>query len=432
MNSRLISGLIVRHLLVLAAGALLGAFYGQVIAGMLVAAAAMLAWHLYNLIRLESWLRVGKLKDSPQGSGFWARVYGHVGVLRERKKVSRKKWRSLVKEFRASTKAFPDAGIILGKNHEILNFNKVARDLLQLQKKRDRGQRIENLVRTPRFVDYLETGDHTTSVEIPSPQDSGVWLSCRLIPYGPNQSLLLLRDITEHVEMERMRHDFVANASHELRSPLTVMAGYLDVMRDDEEMPETWRQPVVEMTVQAHRMSRLVEDLLKLSQLESASSASPEKEVNVAAILCSARKDALASSLGPKNVELELESEAKLLGDLTEIQSVVSNLVSNALRYTPRDGRVTISWKDDDNGGHLAVSDTGIGISNEDLPRITERFYRADPGRARQAGGTGLGLAIVKHALKHHEGELEIVSEVGEGSTFTCHFPRKRLATSGI
>lgn len=430
MMDRPLTALLLRHLAVLLAGALIGALYGQIFAGMLVAALGMLTWHLVNLYRLETWLRTGDLNDSPSGDGLWARTYGQVGVLREKKRRSSKDWRRLVKEFRASTKAFPDAGIILGPNQEILNFNKVARELLDLQKKRDRGQRVENLIRIPRFVDYMRSDEHAEGVEIQSPINPAIWLSCRLIPYGPDQSLLLLRDITRSVEVERMRHDFVANASHELRSPLTVISGYLDGLADDAELSETWRQPVAEMREQAYRMGRLVADLLQLSKLESSVLSPTDKEVNVAAVLCSAKKDALSLEVRPQDIELCLDSDATLLGDLTEIQSVVSNLISNAIRYTPPEGSITISWSVDDQGGHLSVADTGIGISEEDLPRITERFYRADEGRDRQAGGTGLGLAIVKHALKHHEGELEIVSQQGAGSTFSCHFPPSRVSTN--
>lgn len=430
MMSQPLSAMLARHAAVLAAGGLIGAIYSQIFVGLLAAALAMLGWHLLNLARLENWLRTGELQDSPLGEGFWARVYGQVGQLRDRTRSSSKNWRRLVKEFRASTKAFPDAGIILGPSQEILNFNKVARELLDLHKKRDRGQRIENLIRTPRFVDYMRSDDHTESVEIQSPLNSDVWLSCRLIPYGPDQSLLLLRDITRSIEVERMRHDFVANASHELRSPLTVVSGYLDALADDRELDETWRQPVTEMREQAQRMGQLVEDLLQLSKLESAVSAPMDKEIDVAAVLHSARKDAMALAASPESVDLELESEARILGDLTEIQSVVSNLVSNAIRYTPRRGNITIRWRVDEDGGHLSVADSGIGISEEDLPRITERFYRADEGRARQAGGTGLGLAIVKHALKHHESELEIESQLGDGSIFTCRFPISRVVTN--
>ena len=430
MMDRPLTALLLRHLAVLLAGALIGALYGQIFAGMLVAALGMLTWHLVNLYRLETWLRTGDLNDSPSGDGLWARTYGQVCVLREKKRRCSKDWRRLVKEFRASTKAFPDAGIILGPNQEILNFNKVARELLDLQKKRDRGQRVENLIRIPRFVDYMRSDEHAEGVEIQSPINPAIWLSCRLIPYGPDQSLLLLRDITRSVEVERMRHDFVANASHELRSPLTVISGYLDGLAEDAELSETWRQPVAEMREQAYRMGRLVADLLQLSKLESSVLSPTDKEVNVAAVLCSAKKDALSLEVRPQDIELCLDSDATLLGDLTEIQSVVSNLISNAIRYTPPEGSITISWSVDDQGGHLSVADTGIGISEEDLPRITERFYRADEGRDRQAGGTGLGLAIVKHALKHHEGELEIVSQQGAGSTFSCHFPPSRVSTN--
>jgi two-component system phosphate regulon sensor histidine kinase PhoR len=236
--------------------------------------------------------------------------------------------------------------------------------------------------------------------------------------------------VSQRVKIERVRRDFVANASHELRSPLTVIMGYLDALAEDERIPENWHQPISVMQDQSVRMRRLVEDLLQLSKLESGQSVPKDRVVDVAAMISAARKEALALPEHPDHIEIDLGSRANLLGEETELQSVVSNLVANAVRYTPPEGQVTIRWTVDADGGHLAVQDTGIGISEEDIPRVTERFYRADGGRARQRGGTGLGLAIVKYALRRHDAELEIHSRLGRGSTFICHFPRDRLALS--
>jgi two-component system phosphate regulon sensor histidine kinase PhoR len=414
----------------LAAGAVAGWLYDEVALGVLAAALGALSWHVVHLYRLETWLRTGHIDALPDGSGPWATVFARVGYIREKSRRRRKRWRQLVRELRASAGAFPDGGVLLNAKREIVTYNTAAERLLGLRKSRDRGQRIENLLRHPDFIAYLEGGDYAAGVEVPAPSGGDHWISCLLIPYGPDQSLLLIRDITATIRLERTRRDFVANASHELRTPLTVISGYLDAMAEDDATPATWRTPIAEMRTQSQRMSQLLDDLLQLSRLESGAPCSHEHAVDMVAVVQNARKEALAMPEHPQRVEVDLGSTVRVLGDEVEIHSIVSNLVSNAVRYTPREGCIRISWDVDDGGGHLAVSDTGIGIAEEDIPRITERFYRTDRGRARQKGGTGLGLAIVKHALRRHDADLEIRSRLGEGSAFICHFPRHRLALS--
>lgn len=414
----------------LAAGAFIGFLYDRPTLGALIVALSLLFWHIYNLYRLERWLATGKIAEIPDGDGVWPPVFAKILFIKGKVKRRGKRFRKLVKDLRASTEAFPDGGVVLNQNHEIVNYNQAARLLLGLKKRRDRGQRIENLLRHPDFIDYLSNPGDRQAVDIPSPAGAETWLSCRLISYGPEQTLLLIRDVSQRVKIERVRRDFVANASHELRSPLTVIMGYLDAMADDGRIPDGWQQPIIVMQDQAVRMRRLVEDLLQLSKLESGQSVAKDRIVEVAAILSTARKEAFAMPEHPGAIQVEINSPVNLLGEETELQSVVSNLVSNAVRYTPPDGEVRIRWSVDTDGGHLEVQDTGIGIPEEDISRVTERFYRADGGRARQRGGTGLGLAIVKHALRRHDADLEIRSRVGEGSTFVCHFPRDRLALS--
>lgn len=431
MSSAWISFLL-KHAAVVGVATLLGVIYGFPLHGLILALIALVVWHVYNLDRLHRWLDRPESVTAPGGDGSWARVFARIQHVKDRSRLERKKFRRLVKEVRASTKAFPDGGVVLNDRFEIINFNKAARALLGLRKKTDRGMRIDNLIRHPDFVAYLEDEQRTAkeSVEIPSPAHGDIWLSCRLIPFGPGQNLLLTRDITQTIKTEAMRRDFVANASHELRSPLTVIAGYLDVLAEDQECPETWQHPIAEMRDQADRMSQLVRDLLELSRLESGASSPMDRVVDIPAILASARKEVLARDERPRQIDLEVGSDQTVLGEETEIQSVVSNLVSNAVRYTPTEGSIVIRWDVDDDGGHLSVEDTGIGIAREDIPRVTERFFRADEGRARQQGGTGLGLAIVKHALKRHDAELEIRSQPGEGSAFICHFAPRRLTSA--
>lgn len=421
---------LLQHAAIIAAGLLIGWIYDGPVWGLLAALAVLLGWHIFHLYLLERWLGTGDPGPMASGSGPWSQVLARIGAVKERGRRNRRAWMQLVKEIRASTKALPDGGVMLTGDLKIVRCNKAARQMLGLKKKRDRDVRIDNLIRHPEFVAYLESGSTKESVEIPAPGGGDRWLSCRLVPYGMDQKLLLVRDITGSVIMERMRRDFVANASHELRSPLTVITGYLDAMAEDESLPEAWRAPVADMNEQSARMGALIRDLLTLSQLESSESCSRENRVKLGAILAAARRDALLEPQGPRRIELEIGSTADILGEETEIQSIVNNLVTNAVRYTPAEGSVTIGWRTDKKGGYLSVADTGIGIPADEIPRLTERFYRADAGRARQKGGTGLGLAIVKHALKHHDAELEIHSDVGAGSEFVCRFPADRLAVS--
>jgi two-component system phosphate regulon sensor histidine kinase PhoR len=421
---------LVRLGLGLIAGALIGLIYDRPALGTLIVALGFLTWHLYNLYRLDRWLVTGAMAEIPDGEGVWPPVFARIQFIKTKAKRRGKRFRRLVKELRASTEAFPDGGVILNAQHEILNYNLAARLLLDLKVRGDRGQRIENLLRHPDFIAYLRNPGDRQAVEIPSPAAGDTWLSCRLIPYGPDQTLLLVRDVSQRVKIERVRRDFVANASHELRTPLTVIMGYLDTLGDDSQKPSVWQQPVLVMQEQAQRMLRLVEDLLQLSKLESGQSVARDRVVNVSALIEVARRDGLSLLEHPESIDVQINSAVNLLGEELELQSVVSNLVANAVRYTPMDGKVMISWNVDRDGGHLAVVDTGIGMSEADIPRVTERFYRADGGRARQSGGTGLGLSIVKYALRRHDADLEIRSRLGQGSSFICHFPQDRLAPS--
>ncbi|RMF95961.1 MAG: phosphate regulon sensor histidine kinase PhoR [Gammaproteobacteria bacterium] len=421
---------LLQHAALLIAGGFVGWLYDAPFWGLFTATAVLLAWHVYHLYLLERWLTTGAAYPLPAGNGPWSQVIARIELLRRRTRASRDSWRRLVKEIQASTKAFPDGGVILNRELEIVRSNKAARGMLGLKKKRDRGMRIDNLIRHPGFIRYLESGSPKTSVVIPSPLAADRWLSCRLIPFGAEQKLLLVRDISETVNLERMRRDFVANASHELRTPLTVIAGYLDAMADEAEFPAAWREPVRDMQEQAARMRRLVADLLELSRLESAGSSSREQRVDVRGLIDAVLRDALAGEHAGRQLSVEVAQEAALLGEPGELKSILGNLVSNALRYTPADGRISVHWWVDGQGGHLAVRDTGIGIAADDIPRVTERFYRTSAARARQEAGTGLGLAIVKHALKRHDADLEIHSEPGKGSEFICHFPADRVVTS--
>lgn len=418
---------LLRLVLFVAAGGLLGWLYGETLAGLLAASLIALALHLRQLLRLDAALRSGQRIPVPEGRGIWAQVLARVAHQRQRVRKHKRRHRQLLKEIRASTNAIPDGGIVLNGDGEITFYNDAAVELVGLRPKRDRGQRVDNLIRHPEFVAYLRAGRYDEPVTIPSPVDEDVWLSCRIVPYGAGQQLLLVRDITEQTRLARMRRDFVANASHELRSPLTVISGYLDSMVLDPQLPEAWQRPLNEMCRQAVRMNNIMTELLELSRVETATSASMERFVDVAALARDVAEEAASADDAPE-IRLSVDRSFGLYGNGSDLQSVLGNLVSNAVRHTPPDGEVEIVWRREGDDARLSVRDSGEGIAESDLPRLTERFFRVDRGRSRGQGGVGLGLAIVKHALARHGAELEIESRVGAGSVFSCRFPAQRVA----
>jgi two-component system phosphate regulon sensor histidine kinase PhoR len=410
----------------LAAGALIGWIYGRPLLGFLVASLLALVWHVRQLLFFNRALHTGDFDTFRYGEGIWQQMYSRFSYEQERGARYKRMHRQALKEIRKSTNAMPDGAVILNDENEIAFCNRAAKTLAGLKRKKDRGQRVDNILRDPELTLLLETNDSTLTVDIPSPVKNSAWLNCRVVPYGIDQKLLILRDVTDRIVLSRMRRDFVANASHELRSPLTVMSGYLDTMAEDPELVATWALPVQQMQDQAKRMTRIVAELLELSRLESSGRASTDDTVDVSGLITSAC-NACAGQADAPAIELDLESAAQLRGNSGEIESVITNLLSNAMRHTPADGAITMAWRSDSKGASLIVADTGEGIADEHIPRLTERFFRVDRGRAREDGGVGLGLAIVKHVLGRHEAELHVTSEPQVGSEFHCRFPAARV-----
>jgi len=404
-----------------------GLIFGRVDLWIMVVLASYLGLQFANLYRLQRWLKHRSEEDPPDLGGVWGDVVALVGRIYRRKQFHRRRVSQLFREFRRLTAAMPEGVVLLTREREILWFNRTAAQMLGLQRKADFGMRIENLVRHPDFVRYVDAGPRAAPVIIRSTQGEERFFACQLIP-AAEQNLLLVRDVTREARLEAMRKDFVANASHELRSPLTVVTGYLDQLADDPGVDTVWHTPIAEMRRQAERMRLIVDDLLELSRLEASSEEAPYDPVDIGGMLALLRKEVLTRVSRPRDVVLQLDSNLRLLGSETELHSIAANLVSNAVKFTPADGVIEIRWWTDAEGGHLEVKDTGIGIPAEHIPRLTERFYRVDKGRSRKSGGSGLGLSIVKHALQRHGGRLAIDSVEGRGSTFTCHFPVKRLA----
>jgi two-component system phosphate regulon sensor histidine kinase PhoR len=409
------------------AGLGVGWAFGNLGAGLAAALAVHLGWVLANLFRLEWWLRHRNYADPPDVGGVWGEIIAQVVRLHRRKRFHKQRFVQLMRQLQRSTAALPNGVVILNAQREIMWFNRMAAQLLELRSTADLGMRIDNLLREPEFVRYLARKDYSNPVVIRPTMGEDNYLSLQVAPYGDGQLLLLVSDVSRQMRLEAVRRDFVANASHELRSPLTVVSGYLETLGQDPALDPDLSGPVAEMRRQAERMTGIIRDLLELSRLEETDEVVGGAPIDVAALLSLLRKDVLARAVHPHEVSVLCESTAQLIGDDPEIHSAFSNLVDNAAKYTPPEGSIEMRWWTDAEGGHFAVSDTGFGIPSEHIPRLTERFYRVDAGRSRSTGGSGLGLAIVKHVLQRHGARLEVQSTIGEGSTFTCHFPPERV-----
>jgi two-component system phosphate regulon sensor histidine kinase PhoR len=405
-------------------GLIFGAAWGW--GALAVGLLAILAWHVRHLARLERWLANPLPGNVPEGEGIWDEVLASLHRL-ERDAAKREEGLAdALARMRRAVQALPDGVVILDAANRIEWCNRTAEVQLQLDGRADLGQGIANLVREPEFVEYLQTSQET-SVRITRGQ--AVSLSLQLIPFGQSQKLLLSRDVTQTERVDAMRRDFVANVSHELRTPLTVLVGFLETVRELKLDPQRVRDYLGMMQEQASRMQRIIEDLLTLSALDSATPASSDKRIAVRPLLERLKADAEALSGGRHAIKMDIQEGNDLLGIESEVASAFGNLVSNAIRYTPPGGVVALLWREGPDGARFTVEDTGIGIEAEHIPRLTERFYRVDRSRSRETGGTGLGLAIAKHALARHEATLEIQSEPGKGSRFTARFPPRRLAS---
>ncbi|WP_322618997.1 phosphate regulon sensor histidine kinase PhoR [Arenimonas daejeonensis] len=398
-------------------------WWGLGIATALLAARAY--WRLYRVLRFLDWRKQLRTVD---GQGLWAALETLIHRRQTENRTRSRRLVRLLRAYRQAATAMPDGALVISRRDgRLVWFNKTARHLVGLRYPQSLTEPLVDFFpNQPRVRDWLAAA-HTDEplTDLASPVDPLVRISLRLIPYSSTQWLVVVRDVTKLMRLEQVRRDFVANVSHELRTPLTVVHGYLDMI-EPEEHPDL-AVMVEEMRRQSQRMTQLVEDLLTLSRLE-AQEHLPEEPLAMAPMLVTLRREAEALSQGRHQIVVEDLAGCDLTGSTKELHSAFSNLVSNAVRYTPTDGRIVIRFdRTADSGARLAVQDSGYGIPAQHLPRITERFYRVSTSRSRESGGTGLGLSIVKHVLSLHQGRLEIESEVGKGSTFACVFGPARV-----
>lgn len=412
---------------------LLGVLIGHPALSVAVAALAILAWHYWRLRQVLMRLTARRRWETTNSAGVWNELDRVLYRNQQEMRARKRRLIDMLRSYRAAAAALPDAVVVVDRNTQRVQwFNEAATALLGLRHPADmEAALVERLLPLP-LAHWLAGGRNAEPIlDANSPVDPGIRLHLRLIPYSDHHWLLVARDVTKLLHLEQVRRDFVANVSHELRTPLTVVHGYLDMM-DPEDFPDTGPM-LSEMRKQSQRMAQLVEDLLTLSRLESQQHTELET-VAMTSMLASLRREAEAHSQGRHTITVEDKAGVDLAGSNKELHSAFSNLLTNAVRYTPAGGRISLTFAREGSGAVLSVTDTGYGIPANHLPRLTERFYRVSSSRSRESGGTGLGLSIVKHILGLHQARLEIRSEVGQGSTFSCHFDadhvRPRSATS--
>ncbi len=403
---------------------------GPAVAALVLGMLAIIFRHLLNLARLQFWLE--DAQQAPEGSGEWAPVFKRLDRRLRDLQQRHDKLVAALERFRAASQAMPDGVIYLGDDGRIEWINQKAEQHFGLNHLSDSGHPLVGLVRHPELLTYLEKGRSDEPLVIPSPRRPAISLMIQRVPFAEDRQMLVSRDITQLEKLETMRRDFIANVSHELRTPLTVVGGFVETVMDGlDDLPREDVLRYLNLVLdQSVRMQRLVEDLLALSALETGAPAPREERIHALGLVRRVHQEAELLSGGRHEVELlidERDEGDQMLGSQKELHSAFANLASNAVRYTPTGGTISIGWKHTRKGAEFSVEDNGIGIAAEHISRLTERFFRVDRSRSRETGGTGLGLAIVKHILSRHQAELHIESEADKGSKFTVLFPASRL-----
>ncbi len=407
---------------------ILGAPFDAALTMLFLGLAGYIGWSTWQLVRLHRWLDGRGGSDPPESFGLWGDIFDGIYALQKKQKKSRKRLRKIVHRVRESLSALRDGVIMLDSERSLEWWNDAATEMFGFRDPQDKGQHIINLVRAPAFQQYFSAGDFSEPLTMESPRAADRMLQILITGFARDDHLVIVRDITRLAVLEQMRRDFVANLSHELKTPLTVLRGYLETLMTAENLPEASRRDIIEeMDRQGERMDHLVRDLLFLSRLENDERPDLGEAVNLQDLLGRVVRDARVVAEGRRQeVLLTLDTGTDILGSETELYSAFSNLVMNAVKYSPEGGRIEVRASDTPVSLEVIVRDNGPGIEFQHLNRLTERFYRVDKHRSLEAGGTGLGLAIVKHVLRRHEAHLIIRSEPGQGSEFICRFAKTR------
>ena len=392
---------------------------------------AIRLYHHRRYLRLMlGWISGPLDAPLPDASGVWGEFVSRMNSRVKFRKREANELAAALDQFRSALEALPDGVIFMDHQRRILWMNHLAESLMFLSQNKDTGAPIEHMIREPEFISYLQNNDFSEPLMYHPTRRSGACYMINVIDYGYERSLMTIRDLTQLEKLENIRRDFVANVSHELKTPLTVISGFIETLQMHHgSLPEEKRQRYLDLAMtQAEQMNRLVQDLLTLSSLEASTGFADETQVHVATLVRESIESAEGLSQGRHTITCDVPADLRLRASTSALRSIFGNLINNAVNYTPDGGRIEISWEENHEGGMLRVKDSGIGIDANHISRLTERFYRVDQGRSRDTGGTGLGLAIVKHALSRHQGYLTIDSRLNQGSTFAARFPCARIS----
>lgn len=391
--------------------------------------AARLYMHRRYLRLMLGWISGPLDAPLPDADGVWGEFVSRMNSRVKIRKREKTELAAALEQFRSAMEALPDGVIFMDTQRRILWMNHLTEDLMFLSQSKDSGKPIEHMIREPEFVAYLQNANFAEPLMYYPTRRAEACYMINLIDYGHERSLMTIRDLTQLEKLENVRRDFVANVSHELKTPLTVISGFIETLQAHHTtLNDEKRQRYLDLAhSQAQQMNRLVQDLLTLSSLEASTVFPDETSVDIASLANDAVIAAESISAGKHQIRCAVPPELRIQGSTSALRSIIGNLVNNAVNYTPEGGQIEIGWDHTPEGGCLFVKDTGIGISPNHLSRLTERFYRVDQGRSRDTGGTGLGLAIVKHALTRHQGQLVITSQPNVGSIFSACFPAQRV-----
>ena len=409
---------------------IVGTVIGEVAWTLVIFLSIYLIWTLRQALRLYEWLYERRVEAPPESTGLWGDMLDGIHQLQKNHQKARDRQQAMINRIQESANALKDA-VIMTNSHGAMDWwNQAAEQMLGFQTPTDRGQLLYNLVRTPEFKPYFTSKDYKDPLIIDSPHNPDVKLQIQITLFAEDDRLIIVQNITRIVHLEQMRKDFVSNVSHELKTPLTVISGYLETLLDySEGLPKRVIRALDQMQLQSKRMDALINDLLLLSKIENEGLSFEPTKIDITSLLKTICHDAKSLNVEKQHdIQLSIETDNTIFGHPTQLQSAFSNLLLNAVKYSPAKGKIQVRWYEDNRGLYFSVTDTGIGIDPIHIPRLTERFYRADPSRTSETGGTGLGLAIVKHVLINHQATLVVNSELGVGSTFCCCFPFSQKA----
>lgn len=412
---------------------LIGWYFDQPLLAMLITSIGIIVWQVYRLDLLYLWIINRKKNPYPDTHGQFYLLHRTINKINIKNSARKRRLTKYLKQFRKAASALPNAVVLIDPAGKITWANDNAQAIFGIDWRSDIGVRFTDLIRDPKVEKLLKKKNKLSETEINSQLNDDSTISVQVVNYTDDQRMVIGRDISRLVKVNQIQSDFVANVSHELKTPLTVLKGYLEILQNNPNLNQELEKPLAQMAMQSERMEYIVQDLLYLAKLENKDDQTQHETVDITNII-NTIVETISDRVADKQLKLELDIDysVSVIGSHTELHAAFSNLIFNAVNYTPKQGIIKVSWQSHVDGASFSVKDNGDGIPEQHLTRLTQRFYRIDNDRSREGGGTGLGLAIVKHVLQRHQAKLEIESKIGKGSEFKCVFTANHIVKSKL